>query len=164
MNVVLVGMSGSGKTTVAYALSKLTGMERIDCDEQIERKFGQISEIFEERGEEYFRDIEANVVKDCSFKQSAIISTGGGCFLKQENANLLKQNGKIVYLRTSIEELEKRLKGDKARPLLAGDLKSKLKEMLAVREPIYSANADLIIDTDGLSPEEVAKLILENIK
>lgn len=164
MNIVLVGMSGSGKTTVAHQLSVLADMERIDCDEEIERRFGKISKIFEEHGEEFFRDIEANVVKDCSFKQSAIISTGGGCLLRQENAELLKRNGKIVYLRTSKAELEKRLKGDRTRPLLAGNLKSKLKKMLAVRDTIYSTNADLIIDTDGLSPEEVAKAIWENVK
>ena len=164
MNIVLVGMSGSGKTTVAYALSKLTGIERVDCDEQIESRFGKISKIFEEHGEEFFRDIEADVVKDCSCKQSAIISTGGGCLLRQENADLLKKNGKIVYLRTSLNELERRLKGDKTRPLLTGDIKSKLKEMLAVRDAIYSANAEIVIDTDGLSSKEVAKAIWEKVK
>lgn len=164
MNIVLVGMSGSGKTTVAYILSKLSGMERIDCDEQIESEFGKISKIFEEHGEGFFRDIESAVVMRFSQKQSAIISTGGGCLLRQKNADILKKNGKIVYLRTTVDELEKRLKNDKSRPLLKGDIKVKLKEMFAVRNPMYTANADLIIDTDGLSPEEVAKEIWENIK
>lgn len=164
MNIVLVGMSGSGKSTVARALSKLSGLERIDCDEIIERKFGKISKIFKEHGEEFFRNLETDTVERCSRLQSSIISTGGGCLLSQENVNLLKSNGTIVYLRTSADELEKRLKCDQSRPLLAGDIKSKLKEMLAAREGIYSENADIILDTDGLTPEEVAKTIWENLK
>lgn len=164
MNIVLVGMSGSGKTTVSLVLSKLSGMERIDCDEQIELKYGKISKIFEEHGEEYFRNLETEIVKKFSCRHSAIISTGGGCLLRQGNAELLKTNGKIVYLRTSLNEIERRLKGDESRPLLSGDIKGKLKEMLAARESIYSANADIIIDTDGLSAEEVAEAIWEKVK
>lgn len=164
MNIVLVGMSGSGKTTVAHALSKLNGMECIDTDEQIEREFGKISDIFKERGEEFFRDIETEVILQLSQLQSSIISTGGGCLLRPKNALVLKKNGKIVYLRTSVSELCKRLNSDYGRPLLVGDTQRKLKEMHAVREPIYLANADLIIDTDGLSADEVAKAIGENLK
>lgn len=164
MNIVLVGMSGSGKSTVAYALSKLSGFERIDCDELIERKFGKISKIFEEQGEEFFRNLESDIVEQCSHLQAAIISTGGGCLLRQKNVDLLKSNGTIVYLRTSANELEKRLKGDQSRPLLKGDIKVNLKEMLAARKPIYSANADITIDTDGLTPEQVAKVIWEKVK
>lgn len=164
MNIVLVGMSGSGKTTVAYELNKLCGIQRIDCDELIEREFGNISNIFKKHGEEYFRDIETNIVISLSDIQSSVISTGGGCVLRRKNVDILKKLGKIVYLRTSVNEIEKRLKGDKSRPLLAGDMKNKLQKMLLVRDPIYSAIADLIIDTDDLSPQEVAKEILENIK
>lgn len=164
MNIVLVGMSGSGKSTVSFALGKLSGMERIDCDEQIECKYGKISTIFKEHGEEFFRNLETDVVKHCSNLQSVIISTGGGCLLRRENSDLLKKNGKIVYLRTSLNELEKRLKGDQSRPLLKGKMNNKLKEMLAAREPIYSANADVTVDTDGLTPDEVAKAIWEKIK
>lgn len=164
MNVVLVGMSGSGKTTVSYALGKLSGMQRFDTDEQIEREYGAITNLFEDRGEEFFRDVEADMVARFSQMQSVIISTGGGCLLRQKNAHVLKNSGKIVYLRTSVDELENRLNGDNKRPLLIGNLKSKLSEMLSARDPVYSANADLIVDTDGLTPEEVAKVIWENIK
>ena len=164
MNIVLVGMSGSGKTTVAYELNKLCGIQRIDCDELIESEFGNISNIFKKHGEEHFRDIETNIVIGLSDIQSSVISTGGGCVLRRKNVDILKKSGKIVYLRTSVNEIEKRLRGDKSRPLLAGDMKNKLQKMLLVREPIYSAIADLIIDTDDLSPKEVAKEILENIK
>lgn len=164
MNIVLVGMSGSGKTTVSYALSELCGMERFDTDERIEQEYGIISEIFNSHGEKFFRDIETEIVKYFSYMQGVIISTGGGCLLRQKNVDLLKKAGKIVYLRTSVNELDKRLEGDKSRPLLLGDIKVKLKKMFSVRDPIYSANADLIVDTDGLSAEEVAKVIWENIK
>lgn len=164
MNIVLVGMSGSGKTTVSYALSNLSGMDRFDTDEEIEKKYGKISKIFKERGEEFFRDVEADTIVRIAQTCSAIISTGGGCLLRKNNASVLKKNGKIVYLRTTVAELEKRLKDDTARPLLAGNLKNKLSKMVAERDPIYSANADLTIDTDKLTPEQVAKVILENLK
>lgn len=156
MNIVLCGMMGSGKTTVAAELEKL-GYKVIDTDAQIVEKHGSIDKIFAEHGEEYFRDAETQVVREVAQKNDgAVISLGGGCVLRQENVKNLKAGGKIFYLRAKAETLIKRLKGDTTRPLLKGGLEERVRSILAVRSGIYEGVADFIIDTDELSPAEIA--------
>ena len=150
---------GSGKTTVAAELEKL-GYKVIDTDAQIVEKHGSIDKIFAEHGEEYFRDVETQVVKEVMQNyDSAVISLGGGCVLRQENVKNLKAGGKIFYLRAKAETLIKRLKGDTTRPLLKGGLEERVRSILAVRSGIYEGVADFIIDTDELSPAEIAMKI-----
>lgn len=160
MNVVLCGMMGCGKTAVSKAYSQLYGVEMVDTDAVIVERHGEISAIFATYGEEQFRNIETSVTKEvASSFNNAVISLGGGCVLRSENVEALKQSGKIFYLRTKAETIIKRLKGDSTRPLLQGDLEERVNSILAKRSSIYESVADVIIDTDGLTPEEIAKKI-----
>lgn len=153
-------MMGCGKTAVSKAYSQLFGVEMVDTDAVIVERHGEISAIFATYGEEQFRNIETSVTKEvASSFNNAVISLGGGCVLRSENVEALKQSGKIFYLRTKAETIIKRLKGDSTRPLLQGDLEERVNSILAKRSSIYESVADVIIDTDGLTPEEIAKKI-----
>lgn len=164
MNIVLIGMPASGKTTVAEILGKRLGAKVLDTDALIVEKHGEINKIFENYGEEYFRDLESAVVKEVAKSNNAVISTGGGCPLRKENVQNLKRNGKIIFLRASVAELIKRTAGDGTRPLLKGEREKRLKSLFAVRTPVYEKAADFTVDTDGLAPEEIANEITEFIK
>lgn len=163
MNIVLCGMMGCGKTTVAASLAK-RGYNVVDTDALIEERYGDISGIFDSYGEEYFRDIESRVVAEAAQKYGdAVISLGGGCVLREANVRNLKSAGKIFYLRTTAETLVKRLKGDRSRPLLKGGLEEKVNTILSARAKIYESVADAVIDTDGLTPDEIAIKIEESV-
>ncbi|MGN0807471.1 MAG: shikimate kinase [Candidatus Coproplasma sp.] len=164
MNVVLCGMMGCGKTAVAGAYSKAYGVKSVDTDAVIVERYGDINSIFASQGEEAFRDIETSVTREvASSYNDAVISLGGGCVLRSQNVEALKQTGKIFYLRTKAETIIKRLKGDSTRPLLQGDLEERVNSILAKRSSIYEGVADIIIDTDGFTPEEIAKKIRTEI-
>jgi shikimate kinase len=165
MNIVLCGMMGCGKSTVAEALSKKYNLKKVDTDEIIVERYGCINDIFANFGEEHFRNIESDVTKEVSQNfDNAVISLGGGCVMRQINVENLKKTGKIIFLRTGIETLVKRLEGDDTRPLLKGGVRQKLSSLLPARTPIYEGVADYIIDTDNLSPEQIATKIMERIK
>ena len=165
MNIVLCGMMGSGKTTVANSLSKIYNVVCVDTDEEITKSYGQITDIFARVGEEGFRDIESEIVErvvECYDK--AVISLGGGCVLREKNVKILKTTGKIFYLRTSPEVVISRLSGDTSRPLLRGDLEERVRSLTQARSAIYERVADYIVDTDDKSPEQIAKFIMEQTK
>lgn len=164
MNIVLSGMPGSGKTTVAAVLAEKYGGAVWDTDSVIVREHGAISDIFAKHGEEYFRNLETAAVEKVCAENGAVIATGGGCLLREENVRLLKSSGKIVYLRTQFETLLDRLNGDTSRPLLQGDARSKLAALYNARTPIYERAADITVDTDGLTPEEIAEKIYEAVR
>ena len=164
MNIILAGMPGCGKSTVAAKLASVCGYTVVDTDELIVREYGEISKIFEEYGEPYFRSLEHEVIKKIGNTGNKIIATGGGCILNDENVKLLKAGGKIIYLKTSIEVLAERLKGDTARPLLKGDIEGKLKRLCEARTAIYENIADITVATDGRSIDEIVKEILEKMK
>lgn len=159
MNVVLCGMMGCGKTAVAAAYSALYGVTAVDTDAVIVSRYGEINAIFREHGEEYFRDLETAVCKEVAQESGIIISLGGGCVLRSENVLALKRTGKIFYLRTLADTLISRLKGDTTRPLLQGGLEERVNRILSERAAVYEGAADCVIDTDGLTPEEIAKII-----
>ncbi|MDE6504336.1 MAG: shikimate kinase, partial [Clostridia bacterium] len=118
MNIILAGMPASGKTTVSKELGKILGCKVVDTDALIVEKYGEINGIFQAFGEEYFRDKETETVKEVCTLENAVISLGGGCLLRQKNVELLKNSGKIIYLKTTLETLIERAKGDTSRPLL----------------------------------------------
>lgn len=163
MNIVLAGMPGSGKTTVA-GVFKERGFGVFDTDEQIVKKHGRIADIFANFGEEKFREIETQTVRELAGLDGIVIATGGGCLLREQNVKLLKQSGKVVYLRTAPKTLFKRVEGDTERPLLQGDTFAKINKLFAQRAPVYEGAADIIIDTDGRSPEEIADLLMEKLQ
>lgn len=159
MNLILCGMMGSGKTTVGKALSKLSGKPFFDTDAVIEEEYGPITEIFSRHGEAYFRALETQTVKALADKD-AVLSTGGGLVLREENVALLKQGGKIVYLCAELSTLEERLAGDTSRPLLkSGNLGALLKK----RAPIYESVADFTVNVDNKTPEKIAEEIIEKL-
>ena len=164
MHIVLCGMMGCGKTTVARALSDRLGWEWVDTDEWIVRRYGQISEIFAQKGEAYFRDLETEAVRALPSGVPAVVSVGGGLVLKAENVRLLKAQGKIVYLQAEKETLQRRLEGDTTRPLLAGEmLSARLDELLSARSAVYETVADTVVCVDGKTPAEIADEIVEKL-
>ena len=163
MNVVLCGMMGVGKTTVGKCLAQALGLRWVDTDERIVEKHGEISTIFEQFGEEYFRALETGIVKELVQEDGLVISVGGGLVLKEENVSLLKRNGKILYLRASVETLVGRLTADTTRPLLKTDeesLTERIEKLLTARAPIYEGVADFTVDVDGKTPEEISGAIM----
>ncbi|MBR7186855.1 MAG: shikimate kinase [Clostridia bacterium] len=164
MNIILCGMPGAGKTTVAEALALRTGRVLVDTDALIEARHGSISKIFSECGEAYFRSLEAELALELAGCEGLVIATGGGFVTRQGNCDALKKSGVIIYLRARKDTLQSRLAGDNTRPLLAGNLAEKLGAMLKARAPLYEQAADFTVDTDGLSQNEIAEKICSEVK
>ena len=118
MNLILCGMMGAGKTSVGRAIADLTGRVWCDTDDIIVKQYGPISDIFKNHGEAYFRGLETETVKALTAQDNLVISVGGGLVLRQENVDLLRKNGKIVFLSATVETLVQRLCADTSRPLL----------------------------------------------
>lgn len=159
MPLFLIGYMASGKTTFGSALAKKLKLPFIDLDEYIEGSLGfSISEIFKEKGEPGFREIERKMLQEVAAHENAIIACGGGtpCFF--DNLMLMKSKGKTVYLKSSVDVLTSRLEASNSkRPLMAGknrkEIETTIKRQLEVREPYYN-NADIIWDSDKLESEE----------
>ena len=164
MNVILCGMMGAGKTTIGIKVAEVTDLRWYDTDELIVDKHGKISDIFEYYGEAYFRKIETDIVKELAMQDKLVISTGGGLVLKKENNEVLQKNGKIVFLRASLDTLAKRLKVDGTRPLLENStegIRDRLARLMKERTSVYEHVADYIVDVDGKTPEQIAAEIVE---
>ncbi len=164
-NIVLIGFMGSGKSTVGIRLSYYMRRSVVDTDKLIEKKQGKkISDIFATDGEEFFRQLETAMLKELTDKlQYHIISVGGGTPVRAENRELLKRLGTVVYLRVRPETVYERLKNDTTRPLLQCDNpQEKIAQLLTERKEAYESCADLILDVDNMSMEEILKTIEEN--
>lgn len=163
-SIILTGFMGSGKSTFGKFLAQRHGVRLIDTDNYIERKYNRkIKEIFEEDGEEIFRIMETECIREI-FRSGrpCIVSVGGGLPMRDENRKLLKDNGYVIYLKADVNTLEKRLSGDRKRPLIQGtNLRDRIKELMAVRESTYEQLADLIICTDNKNFEQMEKEIPE---
>ena len=166
MKLVLCGMMGSGKTTVGKLLAKALAWEWVDTDERIVNRYGNISDIFAQKGEAYFREIETEIVKTLTQKDCLVISTGGGIVLREENISLLRENAKIIYLRAQTQTIVARLQGDKTRPLLQSEepLDCKIERLLQERGRLYEGASDSIVDVEDKTPEEIVKEILACVK
>jgi len=165
MNILLTGMPASGKTAAAQALKKLLDdYMLIDTDEEIvKREILSINDIFAKYGEEYFRKLETEVLKNTLKKDNQIIASGGGIVKSDENMSLIKQYSVSVYLKTDLETLYERALKSKERPLLnRGSLLKKLKTLFQERSLKYE-QADIIINTKGLTPDKTAEEILDKI-
>lgn len=166
-NIVLEGFMGSGKSTVSELLSEELMLELIDTDEVIEDTEGRtINEIFETEGEASFRKMETDLLEaiDSDHWREFVISLGGGMPVKEENRELLRKIGKVVYLRAKPETIFERVKDDDKRPLLkTEDPLAKIEELLEKRAAFYEDVADMIIDTDGKTPSEITKEIIDKL-
>lgn len=163
MNIILIGFMGAGKTTVGNVIAERLNQPLFDTDQLIEQQAGMsISKIFEVYGENEFRRLETEILKgNLSTNKDWILSVGGGLPLKEENRLLLKKMGTIVYLRVESNTILERLKGDKSRPLLqGGDVKQKVESLLKQRGSIYEEGANIVIDVDGKTPEDIGQEIL----
>lgn len=161
-NIILMGFMGAGKTTIGKKLSKALNWEFIDTDAYIEEEQGRkISDIFAEDGEMAFRDMETDLLKRLQNGENQfVLSIGGGMPVREENRALLRNLGMVVYLKTSKEEIIRRVSGDKNRPLLqGGDLEEKVTNLMNARECIYIETAHVEIVTDGKTPEQVVEEI-----
>ena len=162
INIYLVGMMGSGKSTVGKILAKQLGKQCIDLDYQIEKKVGEsIESIFQNEGELKFRYYETLELKKIS---NSVVACGGGIILSNENLNLMKRNGRIIYLKATLDELERRLIKSKNRPLLKNrDLRDSLEKILDERKRKYESIPSISVHTDGLTPLEVSNAIFRKL-
>lgn len=166
MNVALIGFMGVGKTTVSRALSERTGAEEIDIDKWIVEKEGRpIAEIFEAEGEDAFRDIETQAVKELSSLDGKILSCGGGAVLRPCNVEALKKGGVIVLLTAKPETVYERVRHGKDRPVLKGNMNVPyIASLMEKRRPAYEAVADISVSTDGKTPAQIAAEIEEQCR
>lgn len=148
-HIVLIGFMGSGKSTMGKLIANKLNCPFVDTDHYIEKKEGRsISEIFADDGEEYFRNLETEIVKELLWrKEKTVIAMGGGTPLKEENRELLrKTDAYVIFLKVTGREAYERLKGDTQRPLLQVDNpKEKIGSLLEVRNPIYESVADYVL-------------------
>ncbi len=165
-SIVLIGFMGTGKSLVGKILERQTGFRRFDTDEIISQKLKMpIEAIFSAHGEESFRELETETLRSLSIEEPAIIVTGGGTVLRSENVDLLRQMGTVVWLDADEATLRARIHRLSDRPLLrTANPEASLSELLEARKPRYNSAADLRVDTAKNNPEQIAELILKNIR
>lgn len=162
-NVILTGMMGSGKTTVGKELATILNYNFVDLDEIIENKYGKITDIFSQKGEKYFRELETQELKNLEKQSNFVLSTGGGIILKDENIKILKDLGQVFYLSAKSETIYNRIKNQKHRPLLnTQNPKKTIEEILSKRLGKYKKSGEKIT-TDDKSAKEIAGEIYEKL-
>lgn len=160
-NIILVGFMGSGKTTIAMKLSHMLNMRYISTDDLIEKREKRtINEIFTKDGEEYFRSVECEILRDACSMENVIIDSGGGAVLRDENWEYIKPSGIVISLTADADTTMERIKKYKHRPLLnVDDPKQKILSLKLKREPFY-AKADHCIDTGKLTVKQAVEKII----
>ena len=154
--VVLVGPMGAGKSTVAGLLAEAYGVTARDTDADVEAAEGRsISDIFVDSGEDHFRELERAAVADALASHDGVLALGGGAVLDPSTRELLADH-RVVFLRVGLSEAVKRVGLGIGRPLLLGNIRSRIKALLDERTPIYESVADISVDTDECSPQDVA--------
>ena len=161
-NIVLIGFMGSGKSTISSALNKMYGMDIIEMDQVIADREGMsISEIFEVHGEEYFRNLETELLRELQNHKGVVISCGGGVPMRDENVVEMKKNGKVILLTASPETILERVKNNHDRPLLENNKNVDfIAELMEKRKSKYEAAADIVIRTDGKNASEICEEIM----
>jgi len=166
----LIGLPGSGKSTVGRQLARRLKVGFVDSDQVLERRLGcSIREFFEREGEERFRDLEQRVLDELTHAadshESCVLSTGGGAVLRAANRAVLHERCTVVYLRSSPEEIFRRLRHDKSRPLLqVADPLARLRELYAQRDPLYRETAHFVIDTGRPSVATLVNMIVMQLE
>ncbi len=164
--LALVGMPGGGKSTVGRHLARSLQLRFADSDTEIERRIGcPIRVFFEREGEASFRDIEQEVVGELIARQAGVIATGGGTVLREASRHALHSQTTVVYLRSTPEELFRRLRHDMHRPLLqVADPMRKLRDLYAERDPLYRKTAHFIIETGRPSVHTLVNMVLMQLE
>ena len=169
-NIVLVGLMGSGKTTVGRRLSHELNQDFFDTDHEIIDKTGvNIDHIFDIEGEEGFRERESKILENLCQMSNIILATGGGIVILQKNRKILKNAGLVVYLSSSVDQLLRRTAKSKTRPLLenSSDRRKTIIELLEARDVYYREVASFVVDTTGKKLHEVVNIIIreaENVE
>lgn len=164
-NIVLIGFMGSGKTTIGTNLAYKLKYSFVDSDDKIVQKMNMsINKIFEIYGEDYFRNLEYDIVRNISKLNKQIISTGGGIIKNKNNIYELKKNGIILYLKASPEHIYSNIKDDTNRPLLQCDNKMEaIKALLNQREFLYKEYCDIIVDVSNNTVDSIVDNIINSI-
>ena len=162
--IALVGLPGTGKSTIGRQLARRRGLPFFDSDTLIEQRVGvSVRAFFEAEGEAAFRDLEAQVLDELTQGSPAVLATGGGAVLRPINRQRLHERGSVIYLRSSPEQLFKRLRHDTKRPLLqVADPLKRLRDLYEERDPLYRECAHFVIDTRGTSlPVLVHRILMQ---
>ena len=164
--ISLIGLPGSGKTTVGRQLARRLQLPFVDSDHVLESRLGcSIKEYFEHEGEDRFRDAEQQVIDDLTVGNSCVLSTGGGAVLRSANRQHLSERGQVVYLNSHPEELFRRLKRDSTRPLLqVADPLGKLRDLYAQRDTLYRETAHFVIETGRPSVTMLVNMIVMQLE
>jgi shikimate kinase len=165
-SLVLVGLPGSGKSTVGRGLARRVGLPFTDSDHVIEQRLGcSISDFFAREGESAFRDLEQQVLADLAAGPACVLATGGGSVLRPANRDTLRAAGHVVYLRASPEDLWRRLRNDTKRPLLqVADPQQALRDLYAQRDPLYREVAEFIVDTGRPSVSTLVNMVMMQLE
>ena len=164
--IVITGSPGTGKTTISNALSRITGFKEVDVDQYIVEKEGMaIKDIFAENGEQYFRDLETQALRDLQEEKETIISCGGGAVLRDENVEILNTGSVIVQLKATPETVFERVKDHTHRPILNNDMSVRhITELMNQREPRYNSVADIQVNVDKGDRVETCYYILKELE
>ena len=166
MNIVLIGYRGTGKSTLGKIVAARLNRQFISTDQEIVRRTGSsIPDIVAAHGWDYFRDVETAVCQDLAGRDNLVIDTGGGAILRQQNVDVFKRNGRLIWLTASVDTIATRIGGETQRPSLTGTKShvDEIRDVLCERVPKYQAAADLTIATDGRSIEELASFIVQSL-
>jgi len=166
MRIVLIGMMGSGKSTIGKLLASVIDANFLDMDKLIEDREAQsISEIFETKGESYFRAVEHLMAKSLIKNKNVVIATGGGVVINTDTMTALKENSTVVYLHIPVAKIVERLKGDRSRPLLQNtSLDEKLEQVYSERKGFYKSYADVILTVDDKTTETIVNEVIQKCK
>ena len=165
-NIVLIGFMGAGKTTISDYLSTMFDMDIVEMDQVIaEREEMSISDIFATYGEEYFRDLETNLLIEMQSHKNAVISCGGGAALRERNVAEMKKNGRVVLLTATPETIYERVKDSNDRPVLNGRKNVKgISELMEQRREKYEAAADIVINTDDKTVLQICEELVQRLQ
>lgn len=165
-NVALIGFMGAGKSAVGRALASRTNRTFVETDSLVEQRAGMsIAEIFSRFGEEWFRELESEIISRVTQMTDAVISCGGGAVLREQNVAALKESSIVVFLDVAPETVLQRIgSGSRIRPLLdEPDRESRVRHLIGIRQPVYLSAADIVVQTDAIAIEQVVQRVEDEL-